>query len=157
MLTGLSLLQLIGLALLAGLGLVFSNAIKLILEKEYSSWASGLARLLIWLAGVLDTQRRGQWWADLLYVQRVKSETGLGRGASCLASAHVVAARKVIAGTRRTVWRLQGGGRNRPMKFHPPGSPGDVEERSIRELLEERVYYEVKQGAAGKWFDPPPD
>jgi hypothetical protein len=80
-------LNLVVLAMLAGLGLMAKKAIELVLETEYTHWASALARLLVRLAGLMHRPQRGKWWADLLYVQRVEKESGLLQAASCFLSA----------------------------------------------------------------------
>jgi hypothetical protein len=74
------------LGVLATLGFVGKEAIKLILANEYASWAPALARLLVRAAGVLYPPRRAAWLADLAYVQRAEKRSGLPQAGSCLAS-----------------------------------------------------------------------
>jgi len=43
-----------------------------------------LAQLLTWLAGVVHTRRRDEWWADLLYEQKIEGQDALFQAAFCL-------------------------------------------------------------------------
>lgn len=57
--------------------LVLKKGCELILEKEYPSWASALARLMVRLSGMVCARQRRTWWADLRYEQQVLGQTGL--------------------------------------------------------------------------------
>jgi hypothetical protein len=48
------------------------------------SQAMRLARTITRIAGRICQSKRQEWWADLLYDQQVKNETGLGHARSCL-------------------------------------------------------------------------
>jgi hypothetical protein len=86
-----SLIQLIEVAIVGLLAAACKKSIELILEKEYGTWAPALARLLVRLAGLLCRSRRGQWWAELLFMQRVEDESGLLKAADCLVFAPWIA------------------------------------------------------------------
>jgi hypothetical protein len=86
-----SLIQLIWVVAVFVLAVVSKKTIELILEKEYGIWAPALARLVVRLAGLLCRSRRGEWWVDLLYVQRVENESGLLKAADCLVFAPWIA------------------------------------------------------------------
>lgn len=73
-------------ALGAGLLVVLGTAARLILENEYPSWASALARGLVGLAGWVHPRRRDEWVADVLYLQR-QGKTGLWEAAAYLVGA----------------------------------------------------------------------
>ncbi|MCW2632902.1 MAG: hypothetical protein JWR88_1864, partial [Pseudonocardia sp.] len=79
-------LDLISLGVATMLGLVAKKAIELILEKEYTSWATALARLLVKLAGFAYRPRRREWLGDLIYLQQVEKKSGLAQAISCLTS-----------------------------------------------------------------------
>jgi len=84
------------LALLAVLLLGLKRAFELVLEKEYATWAPALARVLVRAAGFVYWPRRGQWSADLRYVQQVEDESGLLPAGWCLLSAPWLLFRHVV-------------------------------------------------------------
>lgn len=77
----------IGVLVLGVLAFVAKKAIELALENEYASWAPALARLWMRCAGLVCRSHRDDWWADLLYLQRVEGVSGLMQAGSCLVSA----------------------------------------------------------------------
>jgi hypothetical protein len=81
--------------------LIAKRAIELVLEKEYASWASAAARLGLRCAGFICRSHRRDWWADLLYQQRVEGMSGLALASSCLLSAPFLAFRDGAALVRK--------------------------------------------------------
>jgi len=95
------------LAMLAVLLLGLKRAFELVLEKEYATWAPALARVLVRAAGFVYWPRRGQWSADLRYVQQVEDESGLLPAGWCLLSAPWLLFRHVVGvfnATGRRQW-----------------------------------------------------
>lgn len=77
-------------AALMGLGvlvMLLKKACELVLEKEYSGWASALARLMVRCAGLVCPDRRSHWTADVAYDQQVLGQSGLVAAAKCIAGA----------------------------------------------------------------------
>jgi Bacterial RNA polymerase, alpha chain C terminal domain len=97
---GASLMSLFTLALLAVVGMVAKKAIELVLENEYASWASALARVCVRCAGFVCRSRKEQWWADLQYEQRVERTSGLLQATSCIANAPFLALRETAKAIR---------------------------------------------------------
>jgi hypothetical protein len=86
--------------------LALKQGFELVLEKEYAAWAPALARLLIRAAGFVYWPRRGQWRADLRYVQQVEDESGLLPAGWCLLSAPWLVLRHVAVASCGICWRL---------------------------------------------------
>lgn len=53
----------------AFVGGLVGSGVRLVLEKEYRSWAPALASLLVRLAGWIHPLRRREWWGDVRAVQ----------------------------------------------------------------------------------------
>lgn len=83
------------------LGVVLKKGIELVLEREYPVWAGALAGFLVGAAGFVCRERRGQWLADLQYMQKVEGDSGLLQAGSCLASAPWLALRSARRSARR--------------------------------------------------------
>ena len=91
------LLQVFSLAVLAFV--VFVG--KLMIWREYDSWAPALARAGVRLAGLICPFRSKHWWADLCCIQVEEEGTGLFDAALCLATSTVLAVRE----PRQSRWR----------------------------------------------------
>jgi hypothetical protein len=62
-------METIGLAIAGVVLFVLAKALEVAIEKEYTSWASALARLCIRLAGLICHSRSNQWLGDLIHDQ----------------------------------------------------------------------------------------
>jgi len=83
--------------LVAGLLFLMVTGARLVLEKEYLSWAPALALLLVRLAGWLHPIRRKEWSADVRAVQG-EGGTGLWEAAGFLAGAPWLTLRRIVLG-----------------------------------------------------------
>jgi hypothetical protein len=71
-------------------GLVAAEMLKEVVRREYGSWAPGLARALVTLAGLIHGSRAAEWRGDVLYLQ---SED---KSALWEAACHLLAAPKLL-------------------------------------------------------------
>jgi hypothetical protein len=95
-------------------GLV-GHAARLMLEKEYPSWAPVLASLLVRVAGWICPVRRREWWADVQAVQD-EGATGLWEATQYLMGAPWLSLRWIALGlvadspasrTPPSAWKMQ--------------------------------------------------
>lgn len=67
-------------------GLVAAEMLKEAVRREYGSWAPGLARAMVRLAGLIHPSRAAEWRADILYLQ-TQGQSGLWEAACYLLAA----------------------------------------------------------------------
>lgn len=64
--------------LLLALGVVVLFLAREIARNEYKAWSGALARALVRLAGRIRRASFEEWWAEVVEVQQVRGESGLG-------------------------------------------------------------------------------